>query len=211
MIITLIGMSGAGKTHWARQLEREGFLRVTVDDIIEAKLDKELLDQGYSGIGDVAKWMGLPYEPEYQRTSQLYMDFERDAILEVLMLAYSRSESGGDIVIDTPGSLIYVPDDILRELSQRTTLVYFHTPESAHKVLAERYLTDPKPVIWGNSFKQKRKETHQEALMRCYPLLLRDRTAKYQKIAHTTFNFAQLSRKEFTAQDIIDFAGATKR
>jgi hypothetical protein len=211
MIITLIGMSGAGKTHWAKQLEREGFIRVGVDDIIEAKLDQELVGLGYSGIADVAKWMGLPFEAKYERTSQLYMDFERDAILEVLMLAYSQSESGSDIVIDTPGSLIYVPDDILRELAQRTTLVYFHTPESAHAELAKRYLTDPKPIIWGESYKKKGKETAQEALIRCYPLLLQDRTVKYQRIAHTTFNFAQLSSKEFTATDIIDYAAAAAK
>jgi shikimate kinase len=213
MIITLIGMSGAGKSHWSRKLEELGFNHINADDMIEAKLGPELTSQGYKGINDVAKWMGQPYEAQYPRTSQAYLDFERDAMLETLT-TLDTLPAGANKVIDTTGSVIYLPEAILVGLASKTTMVYFHTPESAHAKMAEQYLADPKPVPWGESYRQNSGETPSQALTRCYPKLLIDRSAKYQKLAHVTFDYDELRSSKMTAQHIIDraaeYSGATR-
>lgn len=181
MIITLLGMSGAGKTHWAKQLESRGFRRFSADDHIECRLGQELsVALGYAGISGVAEWMGQPYDGTYAQRSQKYLDLERDAMRELLSGLDRHLGSRRGMVIDTTGSVIYLPSEILRALHDSTAMVYFHTPESAHAEMARQYLLDPKPVIWGNSFNQTPGETPQQAIARCYPRLLRDRTAEYQ-------------------------------
>lgn len=117
MIITLIGMSGVGKTHWAKQLEFHGFRRFSADDHIEDKLRQELSALGYKGIGGAAEWMGQRYEERHTRTSQQYLGFERDVMLTVLARLGRHPNPQHDLVIDTTGSVIYLPDGILRALA----------------------------------------------------------------------------------------------
>jgi len=38
MTISLVGMSGTGKTYWSKQLESKGFKRFCCDDLIGEKL-----------------------------------------------------------------------------------------------------------------------------------------------------------------------------
>ena len=40
MKISIVGMSGSGKTYWSKKLESEGFKRFCCDDLIEEKLEK---------------------------------------------------------------------------------------------------------------------------------------------------------------------------
>jgi dephospho-CoA kinase len=40
--LSLIGMSGAGKSHWAQKLAAAGFRVISIDDRIEEKLAPEL-------------------------------------------------------------------------------------------------------------------------------------------------------------------------
>lgn len=211
MIITQLGMSGVGKTYWSKQLERQGFERFCADDYIEDRLGQELSAQGYKGISGVAEWMGQPYEQRYARTSQRYLGFERDAMLELISRLGRHPGTHRDLVIDTTGSVIYLPGEILRALSKHTAMVYFHTPTSAHAELARQYLLDPKPVIWGDAFTHLPGETEQQAIARCYPRLLRDRTAKYQRLAQVTFDYPRLRYGAVTAQTIIDRAAGLAR
>ncbi len=203
MKITLLGMSGIGKTYWANQLEQTGFQRFSVDDLIESKLGTELSVLGYEGIRDVAKWMGQPYEKQYPETSQIYLDFEQESVLELLSQLNTKSYNRSNVVIDTTGSVIYLTDTVLRALSESTVMIYFHTPESAHKEMARQYLLDPKPVIWGDSYNQIQGETTIQAIARCYPKLLQDRTTKYKQLAKITLDYTQLRSSTMTVQDII--------
>jgi shikimate kinase len=197
-------MAGSGKSYWSKKLEQQGFLRITVDDLIEAKLEKELTTLGYRGINDMAKWLGRPDEKKYQETSAKYIDFERDSILEILAIVHKHSGGKQSVVIDTTGSVVYVPSDILRELKYRTNMVYIHTPESAHKELVKRFINDPKPIIWGNVFTRHSGETYRQALARCYPMLLKERMSRYKELADVTLDFEYLTKPKLTAGDIIE-------
>ena len=65
--LSLIGMSGAGKSYWAQKLADAGFRVIGIDDRIEEKLAPELAAGGHSGIGGVAAWMGWPDDPALSR------------------------------------------------------------------------------------------------------------------------------------------------
>jgi shikimate kinase len=202
VIISLIGMSGSGKSYWSDKLEELGYKHLNVDSLIEDKLGPELKALGYKGISDMAKWMGHPYARQYPRTSRAYLDLEQKVMRGIL----STQDEQHDMVIDTTGSVIYMPDDVLEELGRRTTFVYFHTPESAHKKMARIFLEVPKPIVWGDSYRPRAGETPDETLARCYPELLRDRTKKYQKQAQVTLEFDQLRDSKMKPAAIIEAA-----
>lgn len=202
LLISLIGMSGSGKSHWSSRLQGRGFERFCCDDMIEERLGNELKVLGYAGIRDVARWMGQPYDSQYDQTSKRYLDFEGEVVGEVLERV-GRSKARR-VVIDTTGSVIYLAEDILQELSARTRVVYLETPDSVKEQMYQLYLADPKPVIWGDSFSREGGETNRQALARCYPLLLAYRTARYARLAHITLDYDTLHSPNFTVDDFMD-------
>lgn len=202
MKLTFIGMSNTGKTHWSKKLERMGFVRFCCDDLIEERLEKELKRQGYRGIADVAKWMGQPYETRYGKTSKQYLAAERETMNYVLKLVDALALTTS-VVIDTTGSVIYHGDRILNALKKRTTVVYLETPASVQKEMHQLYLKDPKPVIWGKSFKKTDQETDTDALARCYPQLLAYRTRRYEGLADITLDYFMLRQKHLTPKILL--------
>lgn len=197
MILALIGMSNSGKTYWSKKLEKIGFKRFGCDDIIEKKLEKELINLGYSGINDVAKWMGQPYDKQYPQTSTKYLDFEKESLNEILKIFNHKSISG-NIVIDTTGSVIYTGNKILAKLRMLTKVIYLDTPKYVQDEMYQSYLKNLKPVIWGDAFCRQNGESDIETLKRCYPYFLEYRTRKYQEIAHYKFDYVQIRDSIFT-------------
>lgn len=188
MKISLIGMSGSGKSHWSRKFEAEGFRRFCVDDLIEEKLEKELKKLGYSGINDVARWMGQPYDIQYPQTSERYLTFEKE-IMRSILSSLENHHPDENIIIDTTGSVIYTGEDVLQNLSRLTKIIYLQTPDSVIEKMYQLYIQDPKPVIWGNIFHKKPEESNLDALNRNYPVLLQSRAEQYGKIAHVTLDY----------------------
>lgn len=206
MNISLVGMSGSGKSHWSKKLEKKGFRRFSIDELLEEKLEKGLKQLGYSGINDVSKWMRQPYEERYVRTSATYLEYEKRTMLEVLR-HIETDRNYDNIVIDTTGSVVYTGDEILDKLSGLTKVIYLETPASVQKEMYELYIKDPKPVIWGDSFNKKAKESNNEALARCYPELLAYRTKRYEKIADKTLDYSQLRNKSLTLDKFLLLLG----
>lgn len=173
MILSLVGMSNVGKTHWSKKLEALGFARFGCDDGIERVL----------GVDDLAAWMGFPDAPTYRDREREYLAAETRVIRFVL----SRLDAiGGDVVIDTTGSVVYLGDALLAELRARTKVVYLQADETAVAAMAEKYFVCPKPVVWGRHFVPATTETLDETLRRCYPNLLAWRDERYSQLAHLT-------------------------
>lgn len=203
MIITLIGMSGTGKSHWSQKLVDYGFKRFCCDDIIESKLVHILKEKGFQGIHDVAKWMGQPYDAQYPDTSDEYLRIEIE-VMQDLLRRLQHISVRENIVLDTTGSVIYVPDTIITQLRKCTTLIYLETPESVRKHMFERYIQDPKPVIWGSLFTKKAGESNIDALSRCYPTLLSYRTTRYETIADIVIKHNLHTSDQFTPDNLIE-------
>ncbi|MBI2145660.1 hypothetical protein HYU18_05075 [Candidatus Woesearchaeota archaeon] len=180
LFVSLVGMSNVGKSFISVRLAPDhslNFARACIDDCIEEKLSPFLEGRGFSGIDGVAAWMGQPYDARYPETQQLYLGFEEASMSEV---GYGI---GRNLVVDTTGSVIYLPQPVLSHLKEKTLVVYLEATDEVRNGLFERYISNPKPVIWGSSFNLQAGESGIEALKRCYPQLLDYRAGKYRELA----------------------------
>jgi hypothetical protein len=188
--LALIGMSGAGKTFWTRCIRTTGVPAISCDDIIEEKLAPRLAAGGYSGINGVAAWMGWPDSPTYAEREAQYLAEEVAALDEILAgLERNRTQS---LVLDTTGSVIYTGNHLLHRMRKLMTVVYLAASEAEQRLLIERYLSDPKPVLWRGAFRAKADESPRETVARCYPHLMTARRQSYAAIAHATLPVAAL-------------------
>jgi shikimate kinase len=188
--IALIGMSGAGKTFWAKQLAANGRPSISCDDRIEERLSVHLAADGYSGINGVAAWMGWPDSGTYAPREAGYLAAEIAALDE--LLSELEREPARELVLDTTGSVIYTGNNILMRLRRQMTVVYLAASPQEQELLIERYLTDPKPVLWRGAFQPKNGETAHETVARCYPKLVASRRQSYEALAHCTLAVTDL-------------------
>ena len=183
-------MSGTGKSYWARKLATAGFRAISIDDRIEERLAPELAAGGYRGTRGVATWMGWPDQPGYCDRAQQYLAAEMVSMREALD-EMDRSASEG-FVLDTTGSIVYTGDEICRRLKRLTTVVYLEAPEQEEGTLIARYLSDPKPVLWGEQYSKHPGESAQDAVARCYHALMAHRRKLYERYAERTVSLAHL-------------------
>src|SRR5215813_12489983 len=145
--LALIGMSGAGKSHWAKNLAAHGCPAVCCGDEI-ATLDQVLSD--------------LAKDPKRE------------------------------LILDTTGSVIYTGNNILFRLRRQMTVIYIAASADEQQLLIERYLQDPKPVLWRGAFQPRPGEIPPDTVARCYPALIAARRQSYQALAHLTVPTASL-------------------
>jgi len=179
--LSLIGMSGAGKSHWAQKLAGAGFRVISIDDRIEKKLAPELTAGGYRGIGGVAAWMGWPDEPSYREREKKYLECEVNSMDEALDEIQALAEEG--TVLDTTGSVVYTGEEICHRMQSLTTVVYLEASPGEEELLIARYLSDPKPVLWGDQFFRRLGESTKGAIAGRYPQLIAQRKKLYERYA----------------------------
>lgn len=200
MKLTLIGMSNAGKTHWATKLEEEGFERFYCDRLINKKIaDKFNLSPGMNSISN---WLGQPYEHNYKENSELFLKYEQEVMQDAVNMI-KKSNDTNDIVIDTGGSVIYTDSKILEYLKQHTKIVYLETPQSVVNEMIKLYLKEPKTTIWGDVFNSREGESDMQSIARCYPDLLAYRAKQYEKMATITLDYYKLREKDFNIDKFI--------
>ena len=190
MRLALIGMSGSGKTFWTKKLAEKGAPAVFCDDKIEQRLAPRLGPGGYSGINGVAAWMGWPDSTTYAERESGYLAEEIHTLDEVLQELEEKPDSS--LVLDTTGSVIYAGNHLLMRLRRQMTIVYLAETADEQQLLIERYLNDPKPVLWCGAFQPKKGETPRETVARCYPALIEARRRSYEALAHCTLQVAAL-------------------
>jgi shikimate kinase len=188
--LALIGMSGAGKTFWAKRLAEAGHPGFSCDDGIEHRLHTRLSAGGYAGINGVADWMGWPDSPTYQEHEAEYLAQEIAVLDEVL--GHLERDPGRELILDTTGSIIYTGTNLLWRLRRQMTVVHLAASEEEQHLLIERYLTDPKPVLWRGAFQPRPGETARQTVARCYPILMAARRRSYEALAHCTIPVADL-------------------
>jgi len=188
--IALIGMSGAGKTFWTKKLAENGRPTLSCDDRIAQRLRTRWALAGSAGTQGVAAWMGWPDSPTYLEREAAYLAEEIHTLDEILEgLAKRREEP---LVLDTTGSVIYTGNHLLMRLRREMTVVYLAASPAEQLLLIERYLKDPKPVLWRGAFRSQEGETPQKTVERCYPVLMAARRQSYEALAHCTLPLAEL-------------------
>lgn len=189
--LALVGMSGSGKTFWTRKLAAAGWKSVCCDDLIEQRLAPRLAAGGYSGINGVAAWMGWPNSVTYVQREAEYLA-EEIGVMDEFLNNLEKDISSAPIVLDTTGSVIYAQNNILMRLRRQMTVVHLASTENEQRLLVERYLNDPKPVLWRGTFHVKDQETPRETVARCYPLLIAARQKSYATLAHCAVHVSEL-------------------
>ncbi len=200
--LSLIGMSGAGKSYWAQKLAGAGFRVLSIDDRIEQNLSPELAAGGYRGIGGVAAWMGWPSDATYREREKKYLEYEKKSMDEAMEEIQSSGEQG--TILDTTGSVVYTGEEICRRMQSLTTVVYLAATPAEEEVLTARYLSDPKPVLWGDQFEQRAGESAQDAVARCYPKLLAHRKKLYESCAHRIVSMGLLEKGDLDARGFLE-------
>ncbi len=172
--IAFIGMSNIGKSYTARRLKKAyDFDIIEIDALIIEKL-------GQTSMSEFAQWQGQPYENGYKDREKQSTKLESGAVLSALDMAE------GNVILDTPGSVIYTDSHVLERLKMTCLIVYIQTQEHDIERLKLDYFKNPKPLIWGPHFKPKKDYSDFENIMACYPTLLKERAKAYETLADIT-------------------------
>jgi shikimate kinase len=182
--LALIGMSGCGKSHWTRNLAALGCPTVCCDDDIEARLAPTLKAGGFQGINGVAAWMGWPDSPTYLEREAEYLREEIASLDDVLTSL--EKDPKRELVLDTTGSVICTGNHMLHRLRKQMTVVYLAASLEETQLLIQRYLREPKPVLWQGVFQPRHGEKPRDTVERCYPLLIAARRQSYEALTHLT-------------------------
>lgn len=188
--LALIGMSGAGKTHWTKRLQARGWPGISCDDLIEKRLKPQLEAGGHSGIHGVAAWMGWPDSTTYAERESEYLVAEIASLDEIL--TGLERDASKELILDTTGSVIYTGNNLLIRLRRQMRIVFLAASVEEQQLLIERYLNDPKPVLWRGAFQPRPGETPRQTVARCYPTLIAARRQSYEVLAHRTLRVAEL-------------------
>ena len=202
MRIALVGMSGTGKSHWSHKLAQAGFDRIGCDDRIAARLAQEV----GAPVGEffhMARWMGLPYEAHYPQRAERYLAHEI-AVMQEIVADLTADGPTSDVVIDTTGSVIYVPEATILDLRRVAHVVYLAPPLDAFQTMLAAYLQNPRPVIWNGVYRQAPDESPDQAFARCYPRLLTSRDTLYRRYSHVTIPYAVHAAADMAVGTLLD-------
>jgi len=190
-------MSNIGKSYWSKQLEQVGYKRFSIDDMI---IEKASL--GIDDVTGMAKWLGQPWSEGYADREKQYLAWENESVLEVLEQLSSFKEDD-KIVIDTTGSMFYVEQTTIDRLVNSTKVVYLIAPEHIKQKMLQKYIDNPKPVIWYGLFTQKGSETRGQALARSYDELLNFRAKTYRKYSDIIINYDHRFQPDYSVEDFL--------
>src|SRR5207245_10949924 len=119
-----------------------------------------------------------------------YLAVEIRTLDEVLTALEKQPQQS--LVLDTTGSVIYAGNNLLMRLRRQMTIVYLAASAAEQQLLIERYLNDPKPVLWRGAFQPKTGEKPRDTVGRCYPALMSARRQSYEALTHCTLQVAAL-------------------
>jgi len=121
----------------------------------------------------------MPGSEGFKSKENKYLDIEKKFMAE-------KFPHG--VILDLTGSAIYHTYELER-IKRTGLIICLKTSKEAQQEMFETYINDPKPVCWGSIFQKNYDESDEEALKRCYPILLEYRELLYEKYADVTFPF----------------------
>jgi len=204
--LTLIGMSGVGKTYFSMKLAEWGWGHYSCDVEIGKDLlglDREMKAADISALndflglpGDEAKG-GLPLQ-EYKRRQRLYKNAEIVSLMRLGRKTREAHSNCQNFVNDSTGSLCEITnDDVIDFVGKHTKVVYIRGSGAQEEALLQRAKDYPKPIYYPPALFDGWVEeycTHAGATDSTqmdpvefsrwvFPRLLKARLPKYQAIA----------------------------
>lgn len=204
--ITLIGMSGAGKTYISSLLERMGWQNYSCDYVIGAEHLKDEMGIGgdftAENIGALSVYLGKLGREDaggfnletFKARQKAYYDAECCALKEM----GERIKKGCHFVHDSTGSLCEIEDEaLLRVIGEQTLFVYLMADAETEKAVLQRARDYPKPLFFPPAFLQASLSEYMsinsilaiddiepDAFSRwVFPKLFEARKPKYQRLA----------------------------
>ncbi len=155
--ITLMAMSGVGKTELSWKLEKWGWHHYNCDYLIGTKYLADELDvplklddlsplSRYIGqIGNTKTGGGLPIK-EFKRRQNNYIEAEKKVLRDMRV---AIRDSGAKLVNDSTGSLCEIEDEsVFRQLAEDSLFVYIKAGPEQEEALVARAVADPKPLYY---------------------------------------------------------------
>ena len=205
--ITLIGMSGAGKSYISCMLEKWGWTNYSCDYEIGAKYLKDVLegaaDVTVEDISALSDYLGKLGNPDvggfplakFKERQKAYYDAECDALRA---MGDAIAQAQGHFVHDSTGSFCEITDeDLIRKIGEQTLFVYLKTDEKTEQDVLRRAQEYPKPLFFPSAFLDEKiaqfllenglhsvEEITPDDFSRwVFPKLFEARKPKYQRLA----------------------------
>ncbi|MGB4106337.1 MAG: hypothetical protein WBK55_00915 [Alphaproteobacteria bacterium] len=200
--LTLMGMSGVGKTHWAWALEKAGWHHYNHDYLIGTKYLRDELGESVKTddltalsnyVGQVGRG-SVPVE-EFKRRQARYIEAERQSLYDMCDVI---DHSPDKFVNDSTGSICEIEDEALfRTLADHTLFVYIRAGKEEGQALVGQAFHEPKPLYfqpqqfdeWLAEFMKQHGYggiddfSPNEFSQWVFPKLFYSRLPKYQRIA----------------------------
>ncbi|MAG12769.1 hypothetical protein CL630_03085 [bacterium] len=171
--LSFVGMSNAGKSYRSKVLCcKLGFSWHHVDEKIQEMFN-------FHSMTDISSWLGHPSDTGYQEREKCYLRSE-----DQLTRRASIQTSGKNLVLDTTGSVVHLNAETLQVLYESCLVVHLDVGNDSLDCMIEQFFSNPKPVIWCGHFSMNAGESKEDALRRCYPILLKRRLERYRTLAH---------------------------
>ena len=223
MIISLIGMSGCGKSFWSKRLASlYKFQRYACDDLIANKLDSildRLAEDTITGVGmkrhesstrRISEWMGEPGSANSEAHQAIYLSAERAVMQDILKAIVSALQSPHssttvpNIVIDTTGSLIYTGEEVTNALKSMSRVLLLDSSADEQETMLKKYLANPKPIIWNGHFVPNSHENYLQSLERAFRNLMAERKERYRELADCIIPFDIHHAPSYTVEQLLD-------
>jgi hypothetical protein len=204
--LTLMGMSGVGKTHWSWALEKQGWHHYNHDYLIGTKyIGDEIVKATGKAVGPedlnpLSDYVGqvgrgsVPVE-EFKRRQAKYIEAERQSLYDMCKVI---DQSRDNFVNDSTGSICEIEDEqLFKTVADHTLFVYIKAGPEHEQILIEQSLHEPKPLYfppvqfdeWLAQFmKEYGYKTTEDFSVNefsrwVFPKLFYSRLPKYQRIA----------------------------
>ena len=162
--ITLMGMSGVGKSHVSLKLAEWGWFNYSCDHLIGTKYLSSYVAGAVSAdnILNLSEFVGQIGDPskggvgreEFARRQKMYYDAEVSVLRD---LPVSVDAGTRRFVNDSSGSMCEVEDeDVLRVVGEKTLLVYLKVRQEDHADILDRAIKYPKPLYFPPAFFEER-------------------------------------------------------
>ena len=166
-VITLMGMSGVGKTYLSTMLSEQGWYHYSCDyeigtRYLGSEIEQTLGEKNIITTDDLSQLSrylgrlgkleegGLPLN-EFKRRQNKYFEAECQSLRELKKIVMQAHEKGfTHVVNDSTGSLCEIDDDILLDsIDENSLIVYIKANAEEEKEVLRRAQEYPKPLFFS--------------------------------------------------------------